>query len=114
MTSYHFRRFRLVPAARWPIGLSTVRWTDAIPFLKQVGQAQGKHAEAASSQESLASPKHASELWQRAAQKLHASSSLPFLQTLHLPVAGGRRARCEVFLQSSWAMKAFYNLLGLV
>ena len=56
----HFRLLRLAPGACWPDGLSTVRWTDVIPFLKQAGQAQGKHAEAASSSESLASPRHAS------------------------------------------------------
>ena len=54
------RRFRLAPAARWPVGLRTDRWTDAIPFLKHAGQAHGKQAEPASSEESLASPRHAS------------------------------------------------------
>ena len=63
LTCDHLRRFRFTPAARWPVGFSTVRWTDATPFLKQVGQAQGKQAEAASASESLASPRHASELW---------------------------------------------------
>ena len=35
----HFRLLRLAPGACWPDGLSTVRWTDVIPFLKQAGQA---------------------------------------------------------------------------
>ena len=42
---------------------------------------------------SLASPRHASVLWNEAVQKLQATKKPPFLHLLHLPAAGGRRLR---------------------
>ena len=57
-----FRGF-LAPAARWPVGLSTVRCTAPMPFLKQARHAHGKHAEAARVLESVVCGRHASVLW---------------------------------------------------
>ena len=67
-----------------------------MPFLKQAGHAHGKHAEAARALDSVAWGRHASELWKRAVQKQHASSSPPILHTLQFPEAGAWRARCVV------------------
>ena len=41
----------------------------------------------------MASPRHASVLWNEAVQKLQATKKPPFLHVLHLPAAGGRRLR---------------------
>jgi len=103
-----FLRGFLAPAARWPVGLSAARWTAATPFLKQAGHAHGNEADLArDSLTTLASPRHASELWQTAVQKLHASSpSPPTLHTLRLPLAGGRRARSVVFTTACSGMAA--------
>ena len=77
-----------------------------MPFLKHDGQAHGKHAEAARAVDSVAWGRHASELWKRAVQKQHASSSPPVLHTLHLPLAGGRRARSVVLTIACSGMAA--------
>ena len=71
-----------------------------------------KQAEAASLSGSFPGPKHASELWYTAVQKLHASRpSPPYLHVLHLPETDARRARCVVLTKgcnesAEMAMKA--------
>ena len=55
-----FRGF-FAPAARWAVGLSTVRWTDAVPFLKQAGHAHVKHGEAARVLDSVPCGMHVSQ-----------------------------------------------------